>query len=383
MLTPQEETEVSLIQSDASELARVLLGLQQHPDAGIFPFTTTGLLGLVTEESFRYLSRKSPKSVLHLPKPELFSKFASNVTKARARMKLFDDTDGYADGLVEALAAAQARSREWFCSPHRGIFRWWVRYLQPDLGMYFRREAPVATTHTALLSLGMTLDELKTVTPPELDDLRQQLHAFGYEVGVYLRSLSNLFDKFGKSIELTPQPLVLDDVRLSHNDFVGTKVYRVVGSTLRLLEERFVAAVLMAQCQINCAIHVLPAILPQDANLLFRMQFLTVYHARNLLTVAAPQLLAECRVLNESEIAVLASRNLRNSCAHYGLQGAGLAAIGASEPFSVLVESQARASRLEVTSIMERWLASASSVLQMHASKSRLREVRSIFGEHS
>jgi hypothetical protein len=341
------------------------------------------LLGLVTEESFRYLSRKSPKSVLHLPKPELFSKFASNVTKARARMKLFDDTDGYADGLVEALAAAQARSREWFCSPHRGIFRWWVRYLQPDLGMYFRREAPVATTHTALLSLGMTLDELKTVTPPELDDLRQQLHAFGYEVGVYLRSLSNLFDKFGKSIELTPQPLVLDDVRLSHNDFVGTKVYRVVGSTLRLLEERFVAAVLMAQCQINCAIHVLPAILPQDANLLFRMQFLTVYHARNLLTVAAPQLLAECRVLNESEIAVLASRNLRNSCAHYGLQGAGLAAIGASEPFSVLVESQARASRLEVTSIMERWLASASSVLQMHASKSRLREVRSIFGEHS
>ena len=82
-LTPQEETEVSLIRSDAEDLARALLGTQQHPDAGVFPFTTAAMLGLVTEESFGYLARKPPTSALHIPKPELFSKFASNVTKAR------------------------------------------------------------------------------------------------------------------------------------------------------------------------------------------------------------------------------------------------------------------------------------------------------------
>lgn len=179
MLTPQEETELSLIQSDASELARALLGPRQHPDAGIFPYTTAGVMGLVTEESFLYLSHKPESSTLHLPEPELFSRFASRVTKARARMKLFDDTDSRADGLVGALAAAHVRSREWFHAPHRGILRSWIRHLAPDLGMYFHGEDPVATTHTALLSLGMTLDELRATTPSELDNLGELLHAVG------------------------------------------------------------------------------------------------------------------------------------------------------------------------------------------------------------
>ncbi|AUX23363.1 uncharacterized protein SOCEGT47_038860 [Sorangium cellulosum] len=382
-LTPQEVTEVSLVQSDAAELTRALQGPRQHPDAGIFPYTTTGLLGLVTEESFLYLTHKSRNSALHIAEPTLFSKFASNVTKARARMKLFDDTDGNADGLVEALTAARARSREWFNAPHRGAFRWWIRYLQPDLGVYFRGEDPVATTHTALVSLGMTLDELKSITPPELDDLGQRLHAFGREVGVYLRCLSTLFQKFGMLIELQPESLNLDGFRLSRNDFIGTKVYRAAGSTYRLSEERFVGALLMAQCQINCVIRVLPVLLSQGSNLLFRMQFLAAYHAQRMLTTAAPHLLSELPSFNASEMAVLASRGLRNSCAHYGLRGAEVAAIGEADPFSKLIEFHVQASKSEVTTLLERWLVGASTVMQTRVSKSRLKGVRAFFGEHS
>ena len=298
-------------------------------------------------------------------------------------MKLFDDTDGGADGLAEALMAAHATSLEQFNAPHRGIFRWWVRYLQPDLGIYFRGEDPVATTHTALVSLGMTLDEQRAITWAGPDKVGPRLHAFGYEVGLYLRCLDTLFRKVGESVELQTEPLKLDDLRLSQNDFIGAKAYRAAGSAYCLPEERLVGAVLMAQCQINSAIRVLPAILPPRSNLLFRMQFLACYHVHSMLKAAAPHLLAEVPTLSASEAVILTSRALRNSCAHYGLRGAGIAAVGSTDPFSALIASQAQASRSEVTSLIERWLTGASRVLQTRVSKSRFKGVRALFGDHS
>lgn len=383
MLTPQEDTEVSPIRSDASELVRAMRSTGGHPDAGIFPFTTAAMLGLVTGESFGYLARKSAKSALYLPKPELFSKFASNVTKARARVKLFDDSDGGADGLVEALRNAHARSLEHFNARHRGMWGWWIKYLQPDLGIYFRGEDPIATTHTALVSLGMTLDELKSMTSAQLDELGLWLHAFGYEVGVYIRCLDTLFRTVEKPIELQAEPLSFEGFRLGQNDFIGAKVYRACRRAYRLPEKRFVGTLLMAQCQINCAIRVLPILLSQGSNLLFRMQFLAAFHAQRMLATAAPHLLNELPSLSASEMTILASRDLRNSCAHYGLRGSERGVIGEADPFSKLIECHARASKREVTTLLERWLVGASTAMQAMVSRSRMKSVRAFCGEHS
>lgn len=79
------------------------------------------------------------------------------------------------------------------------------------------------------------------------------------------------------------------------------------------------------------------------------MQFLAAYQPQTMLKAAAPQLLRELPVLDESEMAVFTSRKLRNSCAHCGLRSAGTAAIGEADPFAVLVKSQVQAGRLEVT----------------------------------
>ncbi|WP_437298892.1 hypothetical protein [Sorangium sp. So ce426] len=335
------------------------------------------------EESFHYLTQKGSDSALNLPKPELFSKFARNVTKTRARLKLFDDTDGYTDGLVEALAVAHAKSREWLNVPHRSLLRSWIRHLQPDLGIYFLHEDPVATTHSALPAVGITLDELRAFGPGDLDGLGRRLYAFSHEVGAYLAQLSNLFERFGKPIELVHKTLALERVRFSHNDFLGAKVYNTVTEAMRPREERFAGAALMAQAQINCAAHALPLLLADRANLLFRIQFLTAYHARNTLSAIIPWLTSELPTFTEGETAILTSRKLRNLCAHYGLRGAAVAAIGTHDPFSVMIESQSNASREDVATLVRRWLTAASSSLRARVSKSTLRKVRALFGDHN
>jgi hypothetical protein len=382
-LTPQEDVEATLIQRDASDLARVLLGVRRHRDAGIFPHTTAALIGLVMEESYRYLSRKPPGSALHIPKPELFSKFAATVTKTRSRLKLFEDTDGYADGLVEALAVAHAKCVEWFAEPHRGFFRSWIRNFQPDLGIYFLGPDLTATTHTTLLGIGMTLGELQSLTPSNLRNLGQRLRTFGEEAGIYLRQLAAFLEAFGKRVELHPEPLPLAGLRLTHNDFIGAKVYRAAVEALQPAEERFVGAVIMVLAQINTAVRLLPKLLAPHSYLLLRMQLLTAYHARNTLEVAVPQLMAEMPRFSDAEHCVLGSRELRNVCAHYGLRHAGGAAVGATDPLGAVIENLVATTTPRLRSLLERWLTAASTILGARLSKPRLAPLRAILGDQS
>src|SRR5690606_16242955 len=100
-------------------------------------------------------------------------------------------------------------------------------------------------------------------------------------------------------------------------------------------------------------------------------------------TTAAPHLLNELPSLSASEMTILASRDLRNSCAHYGLRRSERGVIGEADPFSRLIEYHAQASKPEVTTLLERWLAGASAVMQAKVSKSRIKSVRALCGEHS
>lgn len=382
-LTPSEDVELTLIQQDANDLIRALLWPRQHPAAGILAFPTMGLVGLVTEESFQYLSKTSPKSALRAPNPELFRKFGLAVTKVRARIKLFDDTDGYADGLIEALAIAHVKSVEWFCAPHRGFLRSWIRRLQPDLGIFFADENLIATTHTILPAVGLSLQELKSLTPTVLNTLGKRLFTFTYEVGIYFNQLAAILEPFGKHIELQPKPLTLEGLRLSYNDFVGAKAYQVAIDALRPTEERLIGAVIMAIAQINAALHVLPRLLTPQSNLLIRIQFLTVYHARNVLQFSVPDLMTRMPSFSQAERDVLFSRPLRNTCAHYGLRGAAGSAIGAQDPFGVAIHTLTSTNRNELCALLERWLNAASTTMAHSLSKSRLASAKAWLGQHS
>ena len=379
-LTDVEDVELTLIARDVNDLLRAMLGPKGHPDAGSLTFPTMPLMGLVTEESFHYLSSASRHSSLQPLPTSLFSRFGRAVTKTRARIKLFDDTDGGADGLVEILELAHAKSIEWFREPHRGPIRSLVRRFQPDLGIFFVGENLIASTHTVLPAMGITLDELKGFSPKDLERLGKRSFAFSREVGMYLGQLASFLRQLGKHVELQPEAPDIRDLRVSHNDFIGANVYRLALDRFRPKEVRFVGAVIMALAHINAALYVLPRLLGVKSNLLLRFQFLTAYHAGNTLKSSIPQMLPP---LLEAEHTVLRSRQIRNLCAHYGLRDAAQTAMGAEDPFGAAIQSLTSVSRSEVEALVNRWLRSVSDLLTARLSKSSLANCRAWLGSHS
>ena len=379
-LTDVEDVELTLIAEDLNDLLRAMLGPKGHPDAGSLIFPTMPLMGLVTEESFHYLSNASRQSSLHPLPMSLFSRFGRAVTKTRARIKLFDDTDGGADGLVGILELAHSTSVEWFREPHQGRLRSLIRRFQPDLGIFFVGENLIATTHTVLPAMGITLNELNGYSPKDMERLGERSFAFSREVGVYLGQLASFLHKFGKHVELQPEAREIRDLRVSHNDFIGANVYRLALDAFRPKEVRFVGAVIMALAHINTALYVLPRVLEVKSNLLLRFQFLTAYHAGKTLEASIPRILPP---ISEAEHAVLRSRQIRNLCAHYGLRGAAQTAVEAEEPFGAAIQSLTSVSRSEVEAVVNGWLRTVSDLLTARFSKSTLANCRARLGSHT
>lgn len=309
----------------------------------------------------------------------LFSRFGRAVTKTRARIKLFDDTDGGADGLVEILELAHSKSVEWFREPHRGPLRSLVRRFQPDLGIFFVGENLIASTHTVLPAMGITLDELRGFSPKDLERLGERSFTFSREVGLYLSQLASFLHQLGKHVELQPEAPDIRDLRVSHNDFIGANIYRLALDSFRPKEVRFVGAVIMALAHINAALYVFPRLLGVKSNLLFRFQFLTAYHAGKTLEVSIPQILPP---ISEAERSVLRSRQVRNLCAHYRLRGTAQTAIGAEDPFGAAILSLISVSRFEVDAVVNRWLRTVSELLTARLSKSSLAPCRAWLGSH-
>jgi hypothetical protein len=382
-VTPEEDVELTLIERDANDVLRALLGTNGHPDVGALAYPTMPLVGLVTEESFGYLSRLSQRSGLGAPAAALFARFARAVTKTRASIKLFDDTDGRADGLVELLAVAHAKSVESFHAPHRGLIRSLIRPFQPDLGVFFVDQNVVATSHAVLPAMGISLEELKSFSPKDFSELGKRMFNFSKEVGAYMRQLADAFEPLGKHIQLHPEPLKIGDLRVTHNDFVGAKVYRAALDRFRPSEERFAGAVIMSLANINAALHVLPRLLGTESNLLLRIQVLTAYHASNALEASVPHIMAALPPFTEAERTVLRSRELRNICAHYGLRRAAKSAIGATDPFGAAIQTLTSASRSDVSALFIQWLNAGSSALTPHFSKPSLAPARALLGSHS
>ncbi len=381
-LSATEDAELTLIQRDANELALAMRTLHAHQDSGLLSYAITPLLGFVAEESFRYLSGAAGGSNLRPPVASLFSRFAHAVTKTRARVKLFDDTDGYSEGLIELLVAAQAKSVEHFSSPHQGRWRSWVRIIQPDLGVYFVGENLFATTHTGLPGMGLTTEEVKALSTADFKKLGERNFAIAFEIGVYLRQLAAYFESFGKHIVLTPAPRRVD-VRATYNDFIGAKAYRVAAERFRPSEPRFVGPIIMALAQFNSALHVLPHLLGENSNLLFRYRVLSAYHGANVLTATGLQEVARAVPLSDAEAQVLRSRRLRNLCAHYGLRRDGPAAVGQDDIWGAAIHHATGATRSDVSELAARWLSCVSQQLATGVSKSSLAPIRAFFGCHS
>ncbi|MEZ4222616.1 MAG: hypothetical protein R3B13_16870 [Polyangiaceae bacterium] len=374
-LSPQQEVELQLVAADANDLVRAHRITAAHPQGGILVYAMLPLMGFFAEESYRYLRSVRPE----LPTPPLFCEFRRAVTKARAGLKLFDDNDGYADGVIDLLKLAHEKSVEWFCEPHVGPFRRFLRRYQPDLGVFFVGEDVTATSHASLPAFGVTRDELRDFTPADLDNLGARVKRYSYLVGDYTTTLASQLMNFGLTVDTSPEVSTVDTPPITHNDFIGAKFYDLVRTPLEPIDASLVAPVTMAAGHINSAIRVLPALLGKHSNLLLRAQLLTAYHAGEALRQTIPHVVEHAVPVPS----FLCKRPLRNVCAHYGLRGAGPPAVGTTDPFCTVVQQLAGVSGATLRDALSETLERYSEALRGALSKSKLATARARLGANS
>lgn len=323
--------EFALIQQDCAALVEMLRRVTASPDkAGSVAVGIPPFFALVAEESYAYLASPAAGNLRRRVDSALFAQYAGTVKKLRARVKLFDDTKGGLDGLVETLAVAQMKSLDWFQSYHPGPEGELARGLQPDLGVFWIRDLPCVSTHGGLITLGLQKADIERL---DLQDIEDQVNAFVYDwsvaAGEYLSCVSGLLGSAGYPVDLCLEGGTDPGVAVTHTDHFGRVVYEHLSQSLGVDEGLEAAAffVVTQACFVN---YVLPALLPEGSFLLRRARFLTAYHSTNALRIFSSTGLApdstrisdfaSAVVINEDASFLLSSRELRNIFAHYALR---------------------------------------------------------------
>lgn len=362
--------ELGLIIDDIADCLQLVHAMQTDPNGAVYSFAIMGAIGLVVEESFRLIS----------PMAELTELANANLRKARSRLKMFDDTEGYSEGFVQVLSIAQTKGAEWFSLRHQGLLGSLKRYLQPDLGTYWLGQHLIATTHTALPALGLTQSELDELTPTAMNNLGRTLFDYGQRGGAALAAIATALASRGFS--LPPRNVESNVIPISHNDFKSDRFYSAATLALKVSDERHAAAAVFAVAQMNTAIHLLPRLLDAGSNLLLRFQVLTAYHGMRTLD-------ASCIVrTSDDEPFWLASpatipRSARNLCAHYGLRKGALFAGGSSDPLGAAIEGICGIPRAQLKADVRRWLNESSAAAVVAFSKNTMKPYRALFGDHT
>jgi hypothetical protein len=269
-------------------------------------------------------TRQSSQSALTTP---LFDTFAEAVTKLRARAKLFDDNRGGLEGLVETLALAHRKSAEWFLHPHRGFLGSLKRRLQPDLGIYYREEHIICTTHTALLTVGLIREQILALCPSDMGgEVERLTYELSVAAGTYFRDLAMYLSEQGYNFDLHPslKPAGIA-LPLTYTDHHGYLVYKHISERLALTRPKLSTTIMFLVAQVNFVERILAHYLAPTSTLLLRLSFMTAYHATRALQEieglggqTAPYQLGQLarKILNGPDTTFLLGRAKCGTCWH-------------------------------------------------------------------
>lgn len=367
-----EGIELALLAADVGNALRSMLAYRNHPDEGPIVHLAFPVVGLVAEESCGYFSAHNRTQRLGNIDGAVFDEFRHSLTKTRARIKLFDDSDKGPEELVAFMGLVRKQSKILFSHPSSRLAQalsWWFRF---DLGAGFVGDHLVSTTHATLPAIGFTPEVLASLKPGHFQNISQFNYDFAVRIGAHFRRLANVLVVNGQSVNSKPGPESCD-VSFSTRDFVSRRFYGHVERALPDAQRNCVPALTLCLAQVNAALHVLPHLLGVDSNLLLRAQYLTAYHSSRALGFALrtrPSWL-------DADSSVLASPVLRNVLAHYELRKALRFAAGSSEPLRAVVAGITGTGTERVFQIVQDRLARISELLGRSMTRTALDPVRS------
>ena len=377
-----QDVELGLIRKDIDEMLMVLHGLKDHNLSGYLSLALSPAIGFVSDESHKYLLSRR---LINDTSP-LFANYKTAVKKSRALLKLFDDTDGGMDGLIELLNLFQNKNSQWMNVGRSGLSGIIKRTcLQPDNGIYFLNEDPIYMSIVGFSASGLTKQEIVSLSENEFEGISKKAKTYGIALGEYFAAIDgvlNYYDIFKQSEDSMVMSL---DFKVTHNDFHARKLYRRIVNEANL-EMRVAPTLLFILCQVNIANVLLPRLLSPNSNLLLRLQFLTNYHVLRSLS--------EIKFNPKSELTQLISgitnlptvpniEKVRNTIAHYGL-GEGKKFISKnSDILGDVIQGLCGLSKTNLLEISNSQLSKIVEWTRSKFSKTQLKNIRALLGDHT
>ncbi len=336
-----------------------LLGenLQQHPHSGLF------ILGLVPAASMYVVESHNclvnALAYLSLPKTALPLNVEDAFFKAsRHRAKLLDSRDKKIDEVCKELMMIAENQRNYFQRSHTGLFAFLKRRLQPDMGLFYSNGHIFSTTHSIIFGFGEDFDFMDSV----------EAHAWGYKLGNYVGKLCEVFD-LDSDISLG-QLALTNEMRDIRYEAIYTR------GQLGTCSLEFTAGLILLLANLNYVHYVLRPLLPAGDVTLFRLKFITAFHAmrglqliqgrlRTTTNIASDVTYLFGEMLGHKDGKWLRKQNqLRNMLVHYMPDEAIMSELPTGANYIEIIEHLGHSPLPEMDTRLDRYIAHLSSLLE-------------------
>lgn len=369
----RKSIELDLVKRDACLYLEIMVKLSKQKMDSVLMFGLVPYFSLFIVEADSYLSKNLPDY-----KDSLTNEIRAIITAARMRVKFFDDTHKGVSGTFDILDWISRFHEEWHINRHKGLLSPIQRHLQDDLGIFFYGPHIIGSTHTAVLNLGYSQDDL----PEKSEEISSQIKQLSLSVGEGIGSyVSNI--------------LTLPEFPTIEADF-GNFEYNIVDDSLKYKDEKSEIilsrifngptsepvnlSLLLFLTQVNYLQYILADAVSPKHYTLFKIKYVLLYHltsslerlqsdnaSNGLLTNRSIEYI-ERITLDPLLRELVSKRQFRNILVHYGIPKSLNAELSQSTELYGLTEHFFNGSSYEqilnsvnaqisrISSILEEWL---------------------------
>lgn len=282
------------------------LRTREHPQAALIFNGLIAHAAMFVVESHRCLTKLFPET------RKVFSSHSELLRESRHRAKLLDDSMKSIEEVSADLVSIAKRQRAIFFEPHSGFLGPLKRAFQPDIGLSIYNGHIFTTTHSVVFTFGKE------------SEFSESAFAFGKEIGGYLATVFILFKLEIPSSAIKPADL---PGIIEMRDIKYEVLYN--RSQLGASQMGLSAGLILILANLNFVINILSGLLPVDNHLLFRMKFITAFHANSGIESLQRKII--CKGLSSGDTAnffrealgnkdsrwIRKQRRLRNLLTHY------------------------------------------------------------------
>lgn len=353
-----------MIARDGWQLRRVLKPATDLPHAGVLHLAMAPFTAWYVAETANWLLQ-----TVKGRDGAALRKIARTMGALRVRAKLFNG-----NGVRETVAMfdrCERRSEIMFNQHHKSIKGFFARIFQCDLGLSFCGVDLVHTTHLSLVCSSVIRSDPDIKSDPFDEKAGQQLREWGYVVGRFVATFTDLLHQYYPMSEENREPSDLSNVGLVILDY-DCKARKFYPALRRLLDfgETHAAAFIWLVAQTNLVHRVLRAIFLGPGDFYFRIKFLSVYYTlRGLKYVGAIEHGRRSRIRDivtdllarpEARSLRKASEPFRNIIAHYGIFNVDATALSREETMRDLIRALSPWERAELEMLLDQQLENMS-----------------------